>query len=1119
MQLLSDCHFLLFGVGNYRAGKNFFLTAPVRDVCRFIEFLIENGVRGDRICAYVAPIPDQRKNIANELARLGQLTADGEFLQQHSGAIDHKRVVEALEHAQRDDVRRLMIFWSGHGYAQIGGESADRDLMFSNYSSKNRLTLDFASLLRHLLTIPGYPREQILLIDACGDFYNELEQGVSLASLPFSRGNGNAASISQFSMFATHASGTARSRHDSEFTSEVLRALSRSPSTDSWHDVFAAVLENMKQSDRISTADLPDWVIVTAPPSEDHYWIRGVHFSGGGGQGTNDSTSCIDIDQLPQPLAPLWVTSPARTALMEEMDRDLTRTIVFLYGGAGLGKSTFVRKWVETRISNGAPNLSSVFAWSFSSNDADQGTLFARSALAHLTHVTGRTVGIPTDVSPGQLGKLVAEQFMRLGGILILDALESLQDDSVDGGEVYDECVKGFLQRYLTLRGRLHPGHALLVVTSRWKAPSLCVEGNDERSLCRELPPLEQTTSLGFLSKIELRGKSLQNIRSETLNRIAERCGGHPLTLLLAASFIVARQEYGQDEELELFPSGVDDKAHLHAANVMDQYDAMFRHTDNDIFRTAREVLLLLSELSVTIDKHIVAAAWNSAFGTAKRRGDTIAVDFAIDYLSEMGLLKLTNSEVSSHELVGAYFRKMANEKRPVSRREICASLFQALTREEQRPSLSEGSTELKLDSLRLGIRAGLADDAYRLIFEPYLRKLPGHSESIDYDVGESALSYFFVDGWDSISDDLSAAAKVRVLMDADILLSVRYGYSSKEAVAVQSQLAAVADEPSSQPDLIKFQHRRVQTALGQWRGAFFSGQCDAAARLAESFHQSDDRASDRLGLALSLVGVRMLTASLFFIGEHRRAAELAQRVFESEKTEFQWSEFGDTMDPAVSCLGFGAMCSWIIGEPDAAEEYHRESLRRSMTGSAYTRCVALHLAQSYAYLGGYPESTLEFALQLENIAVEEVFAAWSAAAAIFQGWAISLGGNAYVETQQPGRLIESGIRRWRSTKARITLGYWYLIAAEVAFKKGALAEVASYVEASRGELAYTHERWYEPLLYRQVALLEHARGGEKQVIEEAVRAARASAIASEAAAFLHKIDGDLQQLGMNAND
>ncbi|MFG2011564.1 hypothetical protein ACGFNF_21115 [Micromonospora sp. NPDC048868] len=151
---------VVVGVERYDVGPEWDLDGPVRDACRYVQWLRGHGVDDGSITLLATPLP------ANQ-ALLAQVGLPVRPAQQ---AVVYDVLTRELPADQAD---LLILVWGGHGV--VDGDGNGR-LFYADASAADKRNLDVNALMRALMTA-FYPhqRRQLIVVDACQNLVSELQ--------------------------------------------------------------------------------------------------------------------------------------------------------------------------------------------------------------------------------------------------------------------------------------------------------------------------------------------------------------------------------------------------------------------------------------------------------------------------------------------------------------------------------------------------------------------------------------------------------------------------------------------------------------------------------------------------------------------------------------------------------------------------------------------------------------------------------------------------------------------------------------------------------------------------------------------------------------------------------
>jgi predicted ATPase len=234
---------------------------------------------------------------------------------------------------------------------------------------------------------------------------------------------------------------------------------------------------------------------------------------------------------------------------------------------------------------------------------------------------------------------------------------------------------------------------------------------------------------------------------------------------------------------------------------------------------------------------------------------------------------------------------------------------------------------------------------------------------------------------------------------------------------------------------------------------------------------------------ALVLQSQQALAVTRLCLGEPAATCahmEEATALYDPHKHRGHASAYGQ--DPGVSCLSFGAIALWLLGEPDRAAEKSRAAVALAgELSQPSSLALALLFAAMLQQCRGDPRAVLECAETSAGIASEQGFSFWLAGATVMRGWALAEEGAAAEGIAQ----MREGLSAWEATGSVTYRTYYLALLAETLGKRGETGE-ALRVLAEALDLAHgTGERLYEAELHRLRGEFLRA-GGEPPPAREA---------------------------------
>lgn len=415
---------------------------------------------------------------------------------------------------------------------------------------------------------------------------------------------------------------------------------------------------------------------------------------------------------------------------------------VFLWvADGGTGKSALVRWWLEHQEwPAGTHFLGHSFYSQGSHNQATSARSFLLDALKQLN------VQHEINAADDELGRLLAVTIAQSPTVLVLDGIEPLQqisDDKKLNGMVKERGLAALLEGLAKT-----PGQALCLASSRLPIPDASIADGSyfkEKTLGLLLPD-------GARKLLRQRG-----IRGEDdeLNKMAERCGYHPLALVLAAEFC---HTYLQDSAAEFLKRDWQPKTDkAHASTVMAWFDSALAAEHQALDRELARILGLFDR----------PAPWGALLALKQaspipgltanlHTADEASIMESLARLSQWGLLNadLTRREpdLDAHPLVREHFGALLERDEPQAWQAAHSVLFDwfcGLPDDEFPNTLEE------MEPFYRAIGHGCKAGRYRTALEDaYIRSIRHGIEAYSffklgaYSSDLAALAGFFPQGW-----------------------------------------------------------------------------------------------------------------------------------------------------------------------------------------------------------------------------------------------------------------------------------------------------------------------------------------------------------------------------------
>src|SRR6516164_832190 len=199
---------------------------------------------------------------------------------------------------------------------------------------------------------------------------------------------------------------------------------------------------------------------------------------------------------------------------------------------------------------------------------------------------------------------------------------------------------------------------------------------------------------------------------------------------------------------------------------------------------------------------------------------------------------------------------------------------------------------------------------------------------------------------------------------------------------------------------------------IGQWRFSLITDKLTATMQIAERVYSLAHEQNDS---AVMIVACRVLACTFYFLGEFETARRHAMRGVQIWRSGSVHSYPEEHFAPVVSCLLWGAMSEWDLGEIGSCHAMMEEGISAAKElNDKNSLAIALNFAAQLAANDGNSAEVDRLASDLIELSTRHNFVYWGALGAIYRGWARSASG----DTVKGFRGIEYGIRDYRATDA-----------------------------------------------------------------------------------------------------
>lgn len=415
---------------------------------------------------------------------------------------------------------------------------------------------------------------------------------------------------------------------------------------------------------------------------------------------------------------------------------------VFLWvADGGTGKSTLVRWWLEHQEwPVGARFLGHSFYSQGSHNQATSARSFLLDALKQL-HVSHEI-----NAADDELGRLLAKAVAKEPTVLVLDGIEPLQQISEDeklNGMVKDRGLAALLEGLAKV-----PGQVLCLASSRLPIPDAAmVVGNYFKEKMLGLLPLDGAKKL--LHQRGVRGEDGE------LGSMAERCGYHPLALVLAAEFC---HTFLQGRAAEFLQREWQPKTcKAHASTIMAWFDSALAEEHQALDRELARILGLFDRPAPWGALLALKQAASIPGLTAMlHAADEATIIESLSRLSQWGLLNADlarrEPELDAHPLVREHFGALLEREEAQAWKAAHSVLFdwfRGLPVKEQPDTLEE--LEPLYRAIGHGCKAGRYLTALENVFISRIHRneaVYGLFQLGGYSTSLAALASFFPKGW-----------------------------------------------------------------------------------------------------------------------------------------------------------------------------------------------------------------------------------------------------------------------------------------------------------------------------------------------------------------------------------
>ncbi|MCP5109054.1 MAG: toll/interleukin-1 receptor domain-containing protein [bacterium] len=472
----------------------------------------------------------------------------------------------------------------------------------------------------------------------------------------------------------------------------------------------------------------------------------------------------ISLSKLPH-TGPLLLGREQELAVLDKAWQDPHTHVLTLVAWGGVGKTALVNQWLNQMEKDRFRGARRVYGWSFYS----QGTSVDRQTSADLfMDETLRWFGDPdpSQGSPWDKGKRLADLVRETGTLLVLDGMEPLQYPPGEGeGRLKDQSLEALLKEL----ARSQPG--LCVVTTR--VPAADIEFAENTSVKRvNLDHLSAQCGAALLKAHGVKGTDAE------LAAVSTEFKGHALALNLLGRYLVVVHG-GDIRQKDRMPGlTAEEKEGGHARRVMVSYETFLSG------RPELNILYLLGLFDRPADTGAVAALrskpWIKGLTKELQKLSDAQWLYALSHLRDLNLLSGEEREgadvLDCHPLVREHFGERLQTINPKAWKKAHKRLYgyyKNLPEKERPDTLTE--MEPLFTAVTHGCMAGRHQETFSKVYvKRILRKNEYYSSQKLGALGAnlSAISGFFDIPWSQITSELTEGYRGFILNEAGFYLS-----------------------------------------------------------------------------------------------------------------------------------------------------------------------------------------------------------------------------------------------------------------------------------------------------------------------------------------------------------
>jgi hypothetical protein len=755
--------------------------------------------------------------------------------------------------------------------------------------------------------------------------------------------------------------------------------------------------------------------------------------------------------------------------------------VVTIVAWAGVGKSTLVNHWLAQMAAEHYRSAELVFGWSFyrqgSSGETSSADEFLDAALAWFGDPDPR---LGTAWEKGErLAKLVAHRRT----LLVLDGLEPLQNPpGPQEGRLREPSLQALL-RELTAFNK-----GLCVITTRTQVVDIA-DHERTSALRHDLEQLSSDAGAQLLQALGVKGDEAD------LRSASNEFSGHCLALTLLGSYLTDAFEGDIRRRADVSTHlGHDVRQGVHARKVMESYQTWLGEGPE------LAILRMLGLFDRPADERAFGALLKSPVipGLTETLTDLRPAEWQT-ILARLRRARLVAREdphnpgqLDTHPLVREYFGEQLRSQRTHAWKECNRRLYEYYR--TLAPQLPNSFREM--EPLFLAVICGCNADLFReALHEVYIRRIQRADACFAAKVlGATGplltvLVHFFEHArWGSLIEtaveeqSLTAEDQLFILMQAGLYLTTTRGLASIEAQVCYERAESLCHSLND-PRLLHM------ALIGQWRFSFITDKLTATMQIAERLYSLAQQQNDS---AVMIGACRVLACTLYHLGDFGTSQQYAMRGVQIWRSGSVQSHPEEHFAPVVSCLVYGAMSEWELGETASCHAMMDEGIsvaKELNDKNALT--LALQFAANLAANERDPAEVDRVASELIELSTRHNLAHWPPLADIYRGWARSASGG--TAKGIPG--IDHGIRDYRATGAMLLMPYLLTLKAEALYLADRTSEALEAISEAEALVERFEEYCRSAELHRLRGVFLAAIGAEEAQIEasfsEAIRIAK----------------------------